>query len=141
MILKRIILRFCGGVPSFPMIPKIRAKIHLFPLMLLAAVSYDLALWWDSAASVWLTAASAAAFCMMARANTARQAFYGGIGAALLIYVPHLWFLTSIFQLLAGPLWLSLALWPGVFCGTLHVVNRKLGAGGNGCPRMQALIV
>ena len=111
------------------MIPIIRAKIRLLPLMFLAAVCYDLALWWDSAASVWLTAASAAAFCMMARANTARQAFYAGIGAALLIYVPHLWFLTSIFQLLAGPLWLSLALWPGVFCGTLHVVHRKLGAG------------
>ena len=107
----------------------ISGRLLLLLMMLLAADCYDLALWWGPSGAPWLIALAAAAFCAMARAKSARQAFYGGIGAALLIYVPHLWFLTSIFQLLSGPLWLSLALWPGVFCGTLHVLHRKWGPG------------
>jgi apolipoprotein N-acyltransferase len=95
-------------------------------LIVVAALFYNAALWFQPGA-VWLTAASATALCAMVRAKTARRAFYGGIAAALAIYVPHLWFLTTIFDLIAIPLWLSIALWPGLFCGTLHVLHRKWG--------------
>ena len=101
-------------------------RLPLPLLMLVAAGSYHAALWMPAAAG-WLTAASAAALCAMVLAKTARRAFYAGIGAALLIYVPQLWFLTEIFKGIAVPLWLCLALWPGLFCGTLHVVHRKWG--------------
>ncbi len=105
------------------------ARVPLLVLMLIFAGCYDLALWWGHAGSVWLVAVSAGALCAMAGAKTARRAFYAGMGAALLMEVPHLWFLTGIFQGIAVPLWLTLALWPGVFCGTLHVLHRKWGAG------------
>ncbi len=95
-------------------------------LMAVSALLYHAALWFEPGA-VWLTAGSAGAMAALVRAKTARQALYGGIGAALLIYAPHLWFLTGIFAVIAVPLWLCLALWPGLFCGTLHVVHRKLG--------------
>jgi len=104
-------------------------RVPLLVLMLIHAGCYDLALWWGHPGSVWLVAVSAGVLCAMVGAKTARRAFYGGISAALLMEVPHLWFLTGIFQGIAVPLWLSLALWPGVFCGTLHVLHRKWGAG------------
>ena len=105
--------------------------IPRLPLLLLMAVSallYHAALWVEPAAP-WLVAGSAAALAAMVRAKTARRAFYAGIGASLLVVVPHLWFLTGIFSAVAVPLWLSLALWTGLFCGTLHVVHRKGGMG------------
>jgi len=104
-------------------------RLPLLLLMLAAAGGYDAALWLGNAGSVWLVTGYAVALCAMVRAKTARRAFYAGIGAALLIDVPHLWFLQDIFQVVALPLWLSQAVWSGVFCGTLHVMNRKWGTG------------
>ena len=49
------------------------------------------------------------------------------VGAALLVAIPQLWFLTGIFKSLAIPLWLTLAMWTGFFTGTLHVIHRKGG--------------
>lgn len=106
------------------MIPRLPLPL----LMVVSASLYHAALWVEPAAP-WLIAGSAAALVAMVRAKTARRAFYAGIGAALLIVVPHLWFLTVIFSAIAVPLWLSLAGWTGVFCGTLHVIHRKGGTG------------
>ncbi|MDB6071669.1 MAG: carbon-nitrogen hydrolase family protein [Verrucomicrobiales bacterium] len=92
----------------------------------LSALCYHAAMRWEPFA-VWLVAASLAFLVALTSAGTARRAFYTGIAAALLTYVPHLWFLRGIFSVTAIPLWCCLALWPGFFCGTLHVVRRKAG--------------
>lgn len=94
--------------------------------ILQAAVSYWAAMSAGMAAP-WLVMVSMAALCTMVRLKTARRAFYAGIAAALAVYVPQLWFLTGIFQLVAIPLWICLAVWTGLFCGTLHVLHRKWG--------------
>ena len=101
-------------------------RVPLPMLMAVSALLYHAALWMEPVAP-WLVAASAAALAGMVRARTARRAFYAGIGASLLVVVPQLWFLTGIFSVIALPLWLSLAVWTGLFCGTLHVVHRKAG--------------
>jgi hypothetical protein len=41
-------------------------RVPLLVLMLIFAGSYDLALWWGHAGSVWLVAAGAGALCAMA---------------------------------------------------------------------------
>lgn len=102
------------------------SRLPLPVLMLLAALCYHAALWLPPAAP-WLVMLSAAALCAMVGARTARRAFYAGIGAALLIYIPQLWFFFGIFKVVAIPLWLCLAVWVGIFCGTLHVLHRKWG--------------
>ncbi|MES2709645.1 MAG: hypothetical protein V4726_23810 [Verrucomicrobiota bacterium] len=106
------------------MIPRLRLPLPV--LMLLAAAFYHAAMAWGPAAP-WLVALSAAALCAMVTAKTARRAFYAGIGAAFLIYIPQLWFFFGIFKVVAIPLWLCLAVWVGMFCGTLHVFYRKWG--------------
>ncbi len=105
------------------MIPRLPLPL----LMGVAALCYHAALAWEHAGSVWLTALWAAALCAMVRARTARRAFYAGTGAALLVAVPQLWFLAGIFQSMAVPLWITLAMWTGFFTGTLHVIHRKGG--------------
>ena len=102
-------------------------RLPLLLLMVLSALCYHAALWLEHPGSVWLTAGWAVGLCAMARARTARRAFYAGIGAALLVAVPQLWFLTGIFKSMAIPLWLTLAVWTGFFTGTLHVIHRKGG--------------
>ena len=102
-------------------------RLPLLLLMALSALCYHAALWLEHPGSVWLTAGWAVGLCAMVRARTARRAFYAGIGAALLVAVPQLWFLTGIFKSMAIPLWLTLAMWTGFFTGTLHVIHRKGG--------------
>jgi hypothetical protein len=102
-------------------------RLPLLLLMAVSAMAYHAALAWDHAGSVWLTALWAIGLCAMVRARTARRAFYAGIGAALLVAVPQLWFLTGIFQSMAVPLWITLAMWTCFFTGTLHVIHRKGG--------------
>ncbi|RYD35494.1 MAG: hypothetical protein EOP86_08325 [Verrucomicrobiaceae bacterium] len=97
-------------------------------LMLAAALFYQAALH-SGPAAPWLAALSAAALCALTKAKTARRAFYGGTGAALLTFCVPLWFFTGIFGLpMAFALWMCLAVWTGMFCGTLHVLRRKWGA-------------
>jgi hypothetical protein len=83
-------------------------SIPLLLLILLATLFYHGALAWE-VGSPWLVALSSAALCGMVQAKTARRAFYAGIGAALLIIGPHLWFLLEIFHAMALILWLSIA--------------------------------
>lgn len=92
----------------------------------LSALCYHAAMRWEPFAP-WLIPASLAFLVALTSAGTARRAFYTGIAAALLTYVPHLWFLRGIFSITAIPLWCCLALWPGFFCGALHVIRRKAG--------------
>lgn len=109
------------GNPKFVRLPPVL-------LMAVSALLYHAALWLEPVA-VWLTAASAAALATMVHAKTARRAFYAGIGAGLLVIAPQMWFLTGIFSVMAVTLWGLLALWTGLFCGTLHVLHRKGGSG------------
>lgn len=96
-------------------------------LMLVSAASYHVAMA-APVASPWLVMLSMAALCAMTGARTARRAFYAGIGTGFLIFVPQLWFFFGIFKFMAVALWLCLAVWTGIFSGTLHVARRKGGA-------------
>ena len=61
----------------------------------------------------------------LTRLRTSRQAFYFGLGAALLAYAPQSGFLWTIFGPAAIPLWCVLAFWVGLFVmlGRLARVN------------------
>lgn len=95
-------------------------------LMLVSAACYHAALALPTVAP-WLAMLSSAALCGMTGARTGRRAFYAGVGTGLLIFVPQLWFFAGIFNFMAVALWLCLAIWTGIFCGTLHVARRKGG--------------
>ncbi|HZK82708.1 MAG TPA: nitrilase-related carbon-nitrogen hydrolase [Humisphaera sp.] len=66
---------------------------------------------------------------LLARLRSPRLAFYGGMGAGMAMYVPHLLFFRSVFGAAAFPLWLIAGLPIGIFLLIVHLTYRRLGMG------------
>ncbi|HVX87024.1 MAG TPA: nitrilase-related carbon-nitrogen hydrolase [Phycisphaerae bacterium] len=66
--------------------------------------------------------------------DSARGAFWLGLGIGFAIYAPHLFFFARIFHFFAISLWLILAVWVGFFVLLAHYARRRF-------PRWASLVI
>src|SRR5438067_6730862 len=97
-------------------------------LVLLAGAAYWVAFSVPAGAPAALVAVPCV--CLLARMRTSRQAFYTGLAAGILMYVPHLSFFASIFGWKAILLWLIAGFPVGAFVLLLNLARRRLGPDG-----------
>jgi nitrilase len=97
---------------------------HAIGLIALAAVGY-----WIAFATAWAAAGIFIALpclCVLWRWRSSRQAFYVGLAAGVVIYLPHLLFFWLVFGAFAPALWVVAGLPVGVFLMLLNLAHRRL---------------